>query len=82
MSSGSNKVKDGRLVVAPPLFRAFRLGEFPDHPTSRSYIVDWPSALTKDKSAPSLYVVVLVCGIGGVHQHDAGDIRDDTEEGS
>ena len=59
MSSGSNKVKDGRLVVAPPLFRAFRLGEFPDHPTSRSYIVDWPSALTKDKSAPSLYVVVL-----------------------
>ena len=21
----------------------------------------------------------LVCGIGGVHQHDAGDIRDDTE---
>ena len=36
MSSGSNKVKDGRLVVAPPLFRTFRR-EFPDL-TSRSYI--------------------------------------------
>ena len=29
MSSGSNKVKDGRLVVVPPLFRTFRR-EFPD----------------------------------------------------
>jgi hypothetical protein len=36
MSSGSNKVKDGRLVVTPPLFRTFRR-EFPDL-TSRSYI--------------------------------------------
>ena len=38
MSSGSNKAKkDGRrLVVVPPLFRAFRR-EFPDL-TSRSYI--------------------------------------------
>ena len=36
MSSGSNKVKDGRLVVVPPLFRAFRR-DFPDL-TSRSYI--------------------------------------------
>ena len=36
MSSWSNKVKDGRLVVAPPLFCAFRR-EFPDL-TSRSYI--------------------------------------------
>jgi len=36
MSSGSNKVKYGRLVVAPPLFRTFRR-EFPDL-TSRSYI--------------------------------------------
>lgn len=36
MSSGSNKVEDGRLVVAPPLFRTFRR-EFPDL-TSRSYI--------------------------------------------
>ena len=44
MSSGSNEAKDGRLVVVPPLFRAFRR-EFPDL-TSRSYI-DWPSALTK-----------------------------------
>ena len=45
MSSGSNKVKDGRLVVVPPLFRTFRR-EFPDL-TSRSYIGHWPSALTK-----------------------------------
>ena len=36
MNSGSNKVKDGRLVVDPPLFRTFRR-EFPDL-TSRSYI--------------------------------------------
>ena len=36
MSSGSNKAKDGYLVVAPLLFRAFRR-EFPDL-TSRSYI--------------------------------------------
>ena len=36
MSSRSNKVKDGRLVVVPPLFRAF-WREFPDL-TSRSYI--------------------------------------------
>ena len=36
MSSGSNKVKDGRLVVVPPLFRTFR-HEFPDL-TSRAYI--------------------------------------------
>ena len=36
MSSGSHKVKDGRLVVVPPLFRTFRR-EFPDL-TSRAYI--------------------------------------------
>ena len=36
MSSWSNKAKDGRLVVVPPLFRAFRR-EFPGL-TSRSYI--------------------------------------------
>ena len=36
MRSGSNKVKDGRLVVVLPLFRTFRR-EFPDL-TSRSYI--------------------------------------------
>ena len=36
MSSGPNKAKDGRLVVVPPLFRAFRR-EFPDL-TSRAYI--------------------------------------------
>ena len=36
ISSGSNKADDGRLVVAPPLFRTFRR-EFPDL-TSRSYI--------------------------------------------
>ena len=35
MRSGSNKVKDGRLVVVPPLFRTFRR-EFPDL-TSRAY---------------------------------------------
>ena len=36
MSSGSNKVKDGRLVVVSPLFRTFRR-EFPDL-TSRAYL--------------------------------------------
>ena len=48
MSSWSNKVKDGRLVVVPPLFRAFRR-EFPDL-TSQSYI--WPYALTKGAPSP------------------------------
>ena len=36
MSSGSNKAKDGRLVVVSSLFRALRR-EFPDL-TSQSYI--------------------------------------------
>ena len=48
MSSVPNKAKNGRLVVVPPLFRAFRR-KFPDL-TSRSYI-GWPSALTKVLSA-------------------------------
>ena len=43
MSSGSNKVKDGRLVVVPPLVSCL--------PTrisgSHFAIVHWPSALTK-----------------------------------
>ena len=51
MSSWPNKVKDCRLVVVPPLFRAFRR-EFPDF-TSRSYIA-WPCyALRTDESAPT-----------------------------
>jgi hypothetical protein len=45
MSSGSNKVKDGRLVVVPPLSLVSYL------PTrisgSHFAIVHWPSALTK-----------------------------------
>ena len=45
ISNGSNKAKNGRLVVVPPLFRAFFRREFPD--LTCFAIVHWRSALTK-----------------------------------